>query len=335
MLIKQIGIDLGTVNLLVAEANKGILFREPSVVAITEDGSKLVAVGQEAKEMYGRTPDAIEVMRPLRDGVIADYEVTQAMLSHFIRKVAGPVRMFRPRVMISVPYGVTSVESRAVREAALQAGAREAFLLPEPLAAAIGAGLPVGTPTGNMVVNMGGGTSEAAIVSMNGIVCAESVRIGGVRLDEAIISYVRKKYNLMIGEPTAEQIKIQIGSAMELDEELEMEVQGRDQVAGLPKTIKLTSSEVTEALTEPLGAIINTVKGVLERTPPELAADIIDRGMALTGGTALLRRLDVLLTQHTGVPAYVAETPMDCTALGASRALLEYQILRRTVPSPT
>ena len=333
MLIKQIGIDLGTVNLLVAEASKGILYREPSVVAITEDGSKLVAVGQEAKEMYGRTPDTIEVMRPLRDGVIADYEVTEAMLRHFIRKVAGPVHMFRPRVMVSVPYGVTSVEGRAVREAALQAGAREAYLLPEPLAAAIGAGLPVGTPTGNMVVNMGGGTSEAAIVSMNGIVCAESVRIGGVRLDEAIQAYVRRKYNLAIGEPTAEQIKIQIGAAMELAEELEMEVQGRDQVVGLPKTIRLKSGEVTEALAEPLGAIVNMVKAVLERTPPELAADIIDRGMVMTGGTALLRRLDVLLTMHTGVPAYVAEAPMDCTAIGASRALQELQILRRTVPS--
>ncbi len=333
MLVKQIGIDLGTVNLLVAEANKGILFREPSVVAITEDGSKLVAVGQEAKEMYGRTPDVIEVMRPLRDGVIADYEVTEAMLRHFIRKVTGPFRMFRPRVMVSVPYGVTSVERRAVREAALQAGAREAFLLPEPLAAAIGAGLPVGTPTGNMVVNMGGGTSEAAVISMNGIVCAESVRIGGVRLDEAIISYVRKKYNLMIGEPTAEQIKIEIGSAIEMDDDLSMEVQGRDQVAGLPKTIRINSNEVTEALAEPLGAIVNMVRAVLERTPPELSADIIDRGMALCGGTAQLRMLDVLLTRQTGVPAYVAENPMDCTALGASKALAELQILKRTIPA--
>ncbi len=332
MLFKQIGIDLGTVNLLVAEVNKGIIFREPSVVAITEDGTKLVAVGQEAKEMYGRTPETIEVMRPLRDGVIADYEVTEAMLRHFIRKVTGPLRMFRPRVMVSVPFGVTSVESRAVREAALQAGAREAFLIPEPLAAAIGAGLPVGTPTGNMVVNMGGGASEAAVVSMNGIVCAESARIGGVRFDEAIISYVRKKYNLMIGEPTAEQVKIRIGSALELDNELTMEVQGRDQVAGLPKTITLTSSEVTEALTESLAAVVNIVRAVLEKTPPELAADIIDRGMALCGGSAMLRKLDVLLTYQTGVPAYVAETPMDCTALGASRALAEFQILKRSIP---
>jgi rod shape-determining protein MreB len=333
MLAKQIGVDLGTVNLLVAEVNKGIIFREPSVVAIVEEkGTRLMAVGREAKEMYGRTPQAIEVMRPLRDGVIADYEVTEAMLRYFINKVAGPVRLFKPRVMVSVPYGVTSVESRAVREAALQAGAREAYLIPEPLAAAIGAGLPVGTPTGNMVVNMGGGASEAAVIAMNGIVCADSVRIAGVRFDEAIISYVRKKYNLMIGEPTAEQIKIQIGSALTLDNELSMEVQGRDQVAGLPKTITITSSEISEALTEPLSAIVGMVKSVLEKTPPELAADIIDRGMALCGGSALLRKMDVLLTQETGVPAYVAERPMDCTALGASRALAEYQILRRTIP---
>jgi rod shape-determining protein MreB len=333
MLAKQIGVDLGTVNLLVAEVSKGIIFREPSVVAIVEEkGTRLMAVGREAKEMYGRTPDAIEVMRPLRDGVIADYEVTEAMLRYFINKVAGPIRLFKPRVMVSVPYGVTSVESRAVREAALQAGAREAYLIPEPLAAAIGAGLPVGTPTGNMVVNMGGGASEAAVIAMNGIVCADSVRIAGVRFDEAIISYVRKKYNLMIGEPTAEQIKIQIGSALALDNELSMEVQGRDQVAGLPKTITVTSGEVSEALTEPLSAIVGMVKSVLEKTPPELAADIIDRGMALCGGSTLLRKMDVLLTRETGVPAYVAERPMDCTALGASRALAEYQILRRTIP---
>ena len=335
MLIKQIGIDLGTVNLLVADANKGIIFREPSVVAIVDEkgSTKLMAVGLEAKEMYGRTPDNIEVMRPLRDGVIADYEVTEAMLRYFIRKVSGPVRFLRPRVMVSVPFGVTSVESRAVREAALQAGAREAYLIAEPLAAAIGAGLPVGTPTANMVVNMGGGASEAAVVAMNGIVCADSARIGGVRFDEAIISYVRKKYNLMIGEPTAEQIKIEIGAAMDLENELSMEVQGRDQVAGLPKTINLTSSEVREALSEPLAAVVSMVKAVLEKTPPELAADIIDRGMALCGGSTQLRKMDVLLTNETGVPAYLAENPMDCTALGASRALAEYQILRRSLPS--
>jgi len=334
ILSKQIGVDLGTVNLLVAEVSKGIVYREPSVVAIVDEkGTKLMAVGQEAKEMYGRTPDAIEVMRPLRDGVIADYEVTEAMLRYFINKITGPFRLFRPRVMVSVPFGVTSVESRAVREAALQAGAREAYLIPEPLAAAIGAGLPVGTPTGNMVVNMGGGASEAAVIAMNGIVCADSVRIAGVRFDEAIISYVRKKYNLMIGEPTAEQIKIQVGSALPLDNELSMDVQGRDQVAGLPKTITITSSEVSEALAESLSAIVGMVKSVLEKTPPELAADIIDRGMALCGGSTLLRKMDVLLTQETGVPAYVAERPMECTALGASRALAEYQILRRTIPS--
>ncbi len=291
------------------------------------------AVGRQAKEMYGRTPEAIEVMRPLRDGVIADYQVTEAMLRYFIEKVAGPIRLFRPRVMVSVPYGVTSVESRAVREAALQAGARDAYLIPEPLAAAIGACLPVGTPTGNMEGNMGGGASEAAVVAMNGIVCAESVRIGGVRFDEAIISYVRKKYNLMIGEPTAEQVKIEIGSALELPQELSMEVQGRDQVAGLPKTIVMHSSEVSGALTDALAAIAGMIRAVLEKTPPELAADIIDRGIVLCGGTSKLRKLDVLVTQETGVPAYLAENPMDCTALGASRALAEYPILRRSIPS--
>jgi rod shape-determining protein MreB len=332
---RQIGIDLGTVNLMVADVRKGVLYREPSVVAITEDGNKLVAVGAEARDMYGRTPGTIEVMRPLRDGVIADYEVTEAMLRHFIKKVSGTLRMSRPRVMVSVPYGVTSVESRAVREAALQAGAREAYLIPEPLAAAIGAGLPVGAPTGNMVVNLGGGASEAAVVSMNWIVCAESVRIAGVRFDEAIMSYVRKKYNLMIGEPTAEQVKIQIGAALELEYELEMEVQGRDQVAGLPKTIRLTSTEITEALTEPLSAIVNVVRAVLERTPPELSADIIDRGMVLCGGTALLRKIDALLTAETGVPAYVAEDPMDCVVLGACRALVEFPVLRRSLPPAT
>jgi rod shape-determining protein MreB len=334
MLGKQIGIDLGTVNLQVAEVSQGIVFRGPAVVALTgQRKTKLVAVGQEAKDMFGRTPEEIEVMRPLRDGVIADYQVTEAMLRHFIRKITGPFRLLRPRVMMSVPYGVTSVERRAVREAALQAGAREAFLIPEPLAAAIGAGLPVGTPTGNMVVCLGGGTSEAAVISMNGIICADSVRVAGIRFDEAIISYIRKKYNLMIGEPTAEQIKMQIGAAQKLNEELSMEVQGRDQVAGLPKTITVSSGEVTEALAEPLNAVVSVVRSVLEKTPPELSADIIDRGMALTGGSALLRRIDVLLTEQTGVPAYVAESPMDCTALGASRALIELQILRRSIPT--
>jgi rod shape-determining protein MreB len=247
--------------------------------------------------------------------------------------VAGRFHLRRPIVMISVPYGVTSVERRAVKEAALAAGSREVHLIPEPLAAAIGAGLPVGTPTGNMVVDLGGGSTEAAVVSMNGIVCAESVRVGGVHLDEAIISYIRKKYNLIIGEPTAEEIKVKIGSAVELDEPLEMHVQGRDQIAGLPKTITITSSEVVEAISEPLAAIVNVVRAVLAKTPPELASDIIDRGMALTGGGALLREIDTLLTREAGVPAYVADNPIACTALGAGKALEELPILKRSIPN--
>lgn len=329
-----IAIDLGTINVLVHDQGRGVVLQEPSMVAIREDDDRttIVEVGRAAREMYGRTPEEIEVMRPLRDGVIADYFVTEAMLRYFIEKVAGRFHIRRPIVMISVPYGVTSVERRAVKEAALAAGAREVHLIPEPLAAAIGAGLPVGTPTGNMVVDLGGGSTEAAVVSMNGIVCAESVRVGGVHLDEAIVSYTRKKYNLIIGEPTAEEIKIKIGAAMELDDDLEMNVQGRDQIAGLPKTIVVRSSEVVEAISEPMAAINNVVRAVLARTPPELASDIIDRGMVLTGGGAMLREIDILLTQEAGVPAYVADNPIACTALGAGKALAELPILQRSIP---
>ncbi|MCB8944598.1 MAG: rod shape-determining protein [Ardenticatenaceae bacterium] len=321
-------------NVLVHDQGRGIVLQEPSVVAIREDGPNtiIVEVGRAAKEMYGRTPELIEVMRPLREGVIADYFVTQGMLEYFINKVAGRLRIRKPVVMITVPYGVTSVERRAVREAALAAGAREVHLIPEPLAAAIGAGLPVGTPTGNMVVDLGGGSTEAAVVAMNGIVCAESVRIGGIHLDEAIITYVRRKYNLVIGEPTAEEIKIKIGAAIELDDEMEMQVQGRDQVAGLPRTISIRTSEVVDALSEPLAAIINVIRAVLAKTPPELSSDIIDRGMALTGGVALLREIDTLFTRETGVPAYVADNPIACTALGAGKALEELPILQRSIP---
>jgi len=329
---KKIGVDLGTVNVLVNVVGQGIVLQEPSVVAISSDEYKIVAVGEEAKAMLGRTPDAIEVMRPMRDGVIADYRVTQRMLEYFIRKACGSARLFKPRVMISVPYGVTSVEQRAVREAALEAGSARAHLIPEPLASALGAGLPVETPSGNMVVDMGGGATEAAVVSLNGIVVANSIRAGGLRLDEAIAGYVRRKYNLMIGQPTAEEIKIRIGAAMPLEEDLEMEVQGRDQVAGLPRTISISTEEVTEALAEPLTAMLSVVKGVLEKTPPELSSDIIDRGMVLVGGGALLRKIDELVTRETGVPAYVADAPIACTALGAGKALEQYELLRRSVP---
>ncbi len=331
MFERQIGIDLGTVNVLVYVSGRGIVLREPSVVAISIKDNKIVSVGQEARDMLGRNPESIEVARPMRDGVIADYVVTEAMLRYFIRKVIGRNPLFRPRVMISVPKGVTSVESRAVHDAAIQAGAKEAYLIPEPLASALGAGLPTGTPTGNMAVDMGGGTTEAAVVSMNDIVVWSSVRVGGIRTDESIMSYVRKKYNLIIGEQTAEEIKITIGSALPLPEELEMEVRGRDQVAGLPKTIKLTSGEITEAMAEPLSAMVGVIKQTLEKTPPELAADIIDRGMVLSGGGALLRNIDRLVTKETGVPAFVAEQPLACVALGAGKALENYAIMRRSL----
>lgn len=333
MFVKHIGIDLGTVNVLVWVKGRGIVLQEPSVVAISTHDNKIVAVGEEARAMLGRTPESIEVARPMRDGVIADYLVTEAMLRYFIHRVCGRPRLFRPRIMLSVPVGVTSVESRAVHDAAIQAGGKEAYLIPEPLAAALGANMPISTPTGNMVVDIGGGTSEAAVISMNDIVVASSVRVGGIKLDEAIITYIRRKYNLMIGEQTAEEIKITIGSALPLEEELKMEVRGRDQVAGLPKTITITSGEVTEAMTEPLNQIVATVRAVLEKTPPELAADVIDRGMMLTGGGALLRNMDRLLTKVTGVPCYVADDAIACVAIGAGRALDNYHIMKRCMAS--
>ena len=332
MLTKHIGVDLGTVNVLVWVKGRGIILQEPSVVAIAVNDSKIVAVGSDARAMLGRTPETIEVARPLRDGVIADYVVTEAMLRYFIEKVAGRLRLFKPLIAISVPVGVTSVESRAVHDAAIQAGGRDAYLIPEPLAAALGAGMPVDTPTGNLVVDIGGGTSEAAVISMNGIVEFASVRVGGNRIDEAIISYVKRKYNLMIGEQTAEEVKITIGSALPLEEELRMEVRGRDQVSGLPKTIQITSGEVTEAIAEPLASIVGVVKSVLEKTPPELASDVIDRGIVMTGGGALLRGFHQLLTKETGVPCYVADNPIACVALGAGKALENYEVIKRSLP---
>lgn len=328
---KKLGIDLGTINTLVCE-NEEIILHEPTVVAITVDEQKIVDVGQAARDMMGRAPDSIEVMRPLRDGVIADYAVTANLLEYILRKVGGALRLFRPEIIITVPWGATSVESRAVQEAVLQAGASEVFLLPEPLAAAIGADLPVATPTGNMVVVLGGGSTQAAVVSMNGIVSAHTARIGGMKLDEAIISYIRKKYGLVVGEPTAEDIKIRIGAAVPQDEELSMEVQGRDQVNGLPRTTTLTTGEVIEAMQEPLGLIVGAVKAVLEKTPPELSSDIIDRGMILCGGGSQLRGMDKLLTRETGVPAYVAENPLACVALGAGKAFRYLEVLKRVLP---
>jgi rod shape-determining protein MreB len=329
---KDLGIALGTVNTLICDG-QDIALHEPTVVAIDVEELKIVEVGQAAREMDGRVPEIIEVMRPLREGVIAEFEVTHRMLGHFIEKVCGPARLFRPRVMVTVPWGVTSVESRAVHEAALQAGSREAHLIQEPLAAAIGVGLPIATPSGNMVVDFGGGVTQAGVIAMSGIVTADAVRLGGMKLDEAIASYVRKKYGLVIGGRTAEEAKIRIGAAIPLEEERTMEVQGQDQVTGLPRTIILNGGEVVEAIQETLQLQIAAVRNVLERTPPELASDIIDRGMLICGGGALLRGIDKWLTRETGVPAYLADEPVACFAKGAVRALGMLDRLRRTLPA--
>ncbi len=329
MFEKQIGIDLGTVNILVYVKGQGIVIQEPSMVAISVKDNKIVAVGAEAQVMLGRVPDAIEVARPLREGVIADYWVTEAMLRFYVGQIVGRLRLFPTELMVSVPVGVTSVERRAVQDAARKAAGKSSYLIEEPLAAAIGVGMPIDTPTGNMVVDIGGGTSESAVIAMNGIVTSNSVRVGGLKLDEEIASYVRRKYNLVIGEQTAEQVKIELGSALPLDEDKTMEVKGRDQIAGLPRTIKLSTQEVTEAMSESLAVIVSMVKSVLEETPPELASDIIDRGMIITGGGALLRNIDRLLTKETGVPCYVADNPLASVALGAGQALRIREALER------
>jgi rod shape-determining protein MreB and related proteins len=324
----KIGIDLGTANILVYVKGKGIVAREPSVVAVSDD-NHIVAVGEEAREMIGRTPGNITAIRPMKDGVIADYVITEAMLRYFIKK-AG--RSFtKPDVMISVPSGVTSVEKRAVRDAALKAGAREAYLIEEPLAAAIGANVPISGPSGNLIIDIGGGTSEIAVISLGGIVVSRSVRVGGNRFDESIQNYVRKKYNVMIGDRTAEEVKIQIGTALPLERELHMEVRGRDLIAGLPRTVPLTSSEVMEALELPLQQIVGAVRGVLELTPPELSSDIIDKGMVMSGGGSLLRNIDKLLTQVTGVPCHVAENALNCVALGTGLALENFDFFKKSL----
>jgi rod shape-determining protein MreB len=326
---KKLGVDLGTTNVRIYE-NGQIVLQEPALVALTTEEERIVEIGQPAREMLGRVDEEdIQVVRPVQDGVIADYDVTEVMLRYFFNQIAGRVRLFKPSVMISVPYRGTSVEKRAVHEVALMAGAREAYMISQPLAAAIGAGLPVGTPAGDMVVNIGGGISEAAVLTMNNIVRAESARAGGLRQDDAIIGYVRRKYNLSIGQPTAESVKIQVGAAVDLPEELTMEIQGRDNVSGLPRTIVISTGEVVEALAEPLAMIANVVRSVLSSTPPELASDIIDRGIVLTGGGALLRGLDQYLTGATGVPVYRAENAMIAVAVGAGRALEDPAILRR------
>jgi len=328
---RDLGIDLGTVNILVCEGQE-IVLHEPTVVALVIAENRMVEWGQAAKDMFGRAPETLEVVRPLRDGVIADYDITTTLLEEVIKRVCGPFRLFRPNVIITVPYGVTSVESRAVQEAALEAGAHEAFLLPEPLAAAYGADLAVATPTGNMVVTLGGGATQAGVVSMHSLVAAHTARAGGIRLDEAITSYIRRKYGLVIGETSAEDIKIKLGAALPQEEEESLEIQGRDQVNGLPRTITLTTNEIVEALQEPLGILVGVAKAVLEKTPPELASDVIDRGMMLCGGGSLLRDIDRLFTKETGVPAYVAENPMAVVAQGTSKAFKYLDTLKRVLP---
>jgi rod shape-determining protein MreB len=328
---KELGIDLGTLFIRVAEGDQ-IILQEPTVAAIVVQEQKMVSWGQEAQDMMGKVPESMEVTRPLIHGVIADYEVAANILEDLLRKQGGPIRMFRPRIMVTVPYGVTSVESRAVHEAALQAGSREAYLVQQPLAAALGVDLPIGTPSGNMLVCLGGGCTQAAVLAMYGIVAADTMRAGGMALDDSIISYVRKKYGLIIGPLTAEQIKLRIGAATPQDEEQTMEVQGQDQVTGLPRPVTLTTGEIVEALRDPLHDIVETVRRVLEKTPPELVSDIIDRGVALTGGGALLRGIDKLMTKELGVPAYRVDNPTTCVAEGAARALAMYPIIRRNLP---
>ncbi len=325
----DIGIDLGTANTLVFVKDHGIVLREPSVVAVKTGTNEVVAVGDDAKRMLGRTPGGITAIRPLKDGVIADFRVTEAMLRHFIRKVHNRRSMVRPRVVIAVPSGITEVEKRAVKESAEQAGAREVHLMEEPMAAAIGVGLPVQEAAGNMIVDIGGGTTEVAIISLSGIVYARSVRVAGDELDEAIINYMKRAYNLMIGERTAEEIKLRIGSAFPMGKEATMEVKGRDMVAGLPKTITITSQEVREAMLEPLNTIIDAVRTTLERCPPELSADLVDRGIMLAGGGALLRGLDKLLQEETALPVHVAEDPLSAVAEGTGRVLSELEFLRK------
>ncbi|MGB9678709.1 MAG: rod shape-determining protein [Thermoanaerobacteraceae bacterium] len=328
---KDIGIDLGTATTLVYVQGKGIILREPSVVAIRTDSNTVLAVGEEAKKMVGRTPGNIIAIRPMRDGVIADFDITKTMLDHFISKVNPRKGLFRPRVIVGIPSGVTEVEKRAVTEAALQAGAKEAHTVEEPMAAAIGAGLPVEEPTGSMVVDIGGGTTDVAIISLGGIVTSKSLRVGGDEMDESIINYIKREYNLMIGERTAEEIKIQIGSAFPKTKEETMDIRGRDLVSGLPKTLKITSTEILEALKDPVSSIIEAIKMTLEKTPPELAADIMDRGIMLTGGGAMLSGIDNLIRQETGMPVQIADQPCDCVALGAGKILEESSLFRRVL----
>ncbi len=331
MFTKKVGIDLGTTNVLVYVPKRGIIINEPSVVAISKSDRTVLAVGKEAKDMIGRTPDTIIAERPLKDGVIANYRTTEAMLRYFINKALGGVRLFRPEVMVAVPGGITSTERRAVIDATIAAGARAAYIIKEPIVAAIGADVPIGSASGHMIVDIGGGTAEIAVISLGGIVSSGSVRIGGNKLDAAIAEHIRRKYGLAIGERTAEDIKIQVGSAMYMDKKLSMDVRGRDMVSGLPRTITVTSNDVTDAVQHELAGLIQAIKDVLHDTPPELSADVMDKGMILSGGTSQLRNLDELIAQATGVPTYMADEPLLCVAKGTGIALENLDSYKRSI----
>ncbi len=328
-LSSDLAIDLGTANTLVYAKNKGIVVSEPSIVAVNKVTGKVEAVGKDAKEMLGRTPGNIVAIRPMKDGVIADFEITEKMLSHFIRKAHNRNTMVRPRIIIGIPSEVTQVEKRAVKDSALKAKASEVYLVDQAMAAAIGAGLPITEPSGNMVVDIGGGTTDIAVISLAGIVYSKSVRVAGNEMDEAIIQYIKKKYNLLIGERTSEQIKLELGSAYPLEEPITMEIKGRDLIEGIPKTLTITDSEIREALAEPISIIVNAVRVALERTPPELSADIVDRGIVLTGGGSLLKNLDKLLREETSLPVSVAEDPLSSVVLGTGKMLSDFDLLRK------
>ncbi len=331
MFIRKIGIDLGTANTLVFIPGKGVVINEPSVVAVSLYENRVLAVGNEAKEMLGRTPDSIVASQPLRDGAIADYRVTEAMLRYFIGKVSGRFRLFRPEIVLSVPAGITSTERRAVVDAAMKAGARVAYVVKEPILAAIGAGIPIHTAQGNMIINIGGGTSEIAIISLGGIVAAHSARVGGNRIDQAISDYIKRKYSLAIGERTAEEVKMKIGSAIAQVKEEYMDVRGRDLMGGLPRTVTMSSNEITEAIQDELREIINVIKQVLQETPPELAADIMDKGMVLSGGTAQLKHLDQLIAKTINVPCYLADEPALCVVKGTGIVLDHLDVYKRSM----
>ncbi|MEA3464255.1 MAG: rod shape-determining protein [Patescibacteria group bacterium] len=331
MFIKRIGIDLGTTYTLVHLPKRGIIINEPSVVAISMMDKKILAVGNEAKDMLGRTPDTIIALKPLKDGVIADYRTTEAMLRYFINKALGGIRLFRPEVMVAVPAGITSTERRAVIDATIAAGARAAYIIKEPIAAAIGADIPIGSAAGHMIVDIGGGTAEMAVISLGGVVTSTSVRVGGNKFDSAVMDYIRRKYNLAIGERTAEEIKINIGSALYLEDKLTMEIRGRDMLTGLPRDIVINSNDITGAIQHELELIINAAKRVLQDTPPELAADIMDKGMVLTGGSSLLRNIDQLLSRTTGVLAFVADEALLCVAKGTGIALDNLDSYKRSI----